>query len=140
MIGLLALGRALGLRLLLPFAICGDEVNAGRGAVDPDQLAAPVSQSGRRQQHEELLGLEHVERTFDLDLCAGLRHVEQDAAASPRTVRAHQVDGLLVIHPYASRLSTVELHWLSPIVAPRFHRPFALALAAISPQRTVHWL
>src|SRR3954471_2416728 len=139
-LGLFALSGSLrgGCRFLL--GVCGDEVHARRGAVDPDQFAAPVGEPRRRQQQEEFLGPQHVERALDLDLRTALRYVEQNATAPPRAVRAHQIDRLLVIHFHALRFATVELHRLTTIFEPRSTGSRVLALAAISPHRTAHWL
>src|SRR3954468_15074675 len=116
-------------------AICLDKVDASRGSVDPDQLAASIGQARRRQQHEELLGRENIERPFDFDLGAGVRDIEQDAASPPGAVGAHQVHGLSVIHAHPRRLATVEFHYFPADLAVR-----RWARAEISPQRTDHWL
>ena len=118
-----------------------DEVDARHGPVDPDQFASAICQARRRQQHEELPGLQHVESSFDLDLGAGVRNVEQDAAPPPRSIRAHQIHGMLVIHPDAVCFATVKSHRLpSDFMRLLLWVVAALALSAISPQRTVHWL
>src|SRR5579883_1083409 len=70
------------------------EADAGVAAVDPDQLAAPEGEAGRRQQQEELLGLQHVDRALDLDLGAGRGDVEQDPVRAAVFALQHQPTSL----------------------------------------------
>src|ERR1700744_6245973 len=67
------------------------EGHADLVAIDPGQLAAAVGQPGRRQQQEELLQMEALDRALDGELGAGLGHVLHGAIAAPGAVDAHHM-------------------------------------------------
>src|SRR5438270_13686701 len=68
-----------------------DEVDAYRVAIDPGELAAPISQPGRRQQQEEFLQVQPFHRTIDGELGAGLRNIFHGAVAAPGAVDSHHM-------------------------------------------------
>jgi hypothetical protein len=61
-------------------------------AIDPGQLAATERQSCGRQQQEEFLEIDTLDRTLDDKACARLGHVHDAATAAPCAVNGHEPD------------------------------------------------
>ena len=83
-------GAPRGLLLLVALL---EEIDADLIAIDPGQFAAAIGQSGGRQQQEEFLQMQPLDRAFHRELCAGLGNVFHDAVAAPGAVDAHHVRG-----------------------------------------------
>src|ERR1700682_1909974 len=74
------------------FLVAGfEEIDADLIAIDPGQFAAAVGEAGGRQQQEEFLEMQPLDRAFDGEFRADLRDVFHDALAPPGAVDAHHM-------------------------------------------------
>jgi hypothetical protein len=69
-----------------------EETRADLVSIDPDQLAAAISQSRGGQQQEEFLEIETCHRTIDLQQDAALGNIQHGAVAAPGAVDSHDVN------------------------------------------------
>src|SRR5215475_5177326 len=76
---------------LFPLVALFEEVDADLVAIDPSQLAAPVGQSGGRQQQKKFLEVQALDRALDGELGAGLGDVLHRALAPPGPVDSHHM-------------------------------------------------
>src|SRR5258708_23931497 len=83
------LGTALA-RFLLLVALF-EEIDADLIAVDPGELAAAVRKTRGRQQQEEFLEVQTLDRALHRELGAGLGDVFHHTIGSPGTVDTHHV-------------------------------------------------
>src|SRR6185437_10763921 len=69
-----------------------EELDVHVGSVHPHQLAAPIGQSGRREQQEELLEIEALDRALDRQCRVIVGNRPELAIAPPCAVDGHDAD------------------------------------------------
>src|ERR1700742_2835072 len=87
-----------------------EEGDADLVAVDPGQFAAAIGEAGGRQQQEEFLQMEPLDRSLDRELRTALRDVFHLALAPPGAVDAHHVRGNAALEGDALALATLCRH------------------------------
>src|SRR3954469_17050700 len=103
-------------RLLFLVALL-QEVDPDLIAIDPGQLAAPIGQPRGRQQQEEFLQMQALDRAFDRQLGAGLGNVFHYAVTPPGAVDSHHM----------RRKAALEYDSISPAPFRRRHGRFPVS-------------
>jgi hypothetical protein len=95
------------------FVPLSDKCDPDLVAVDPCQRTAPVSQSGRGKQKEELRQLKSLDRGHDCQRCIRFGNIVDHAVPAPRAINRHQLHGHAVLEFHALFNPIFLEHWRS---------------------------
>src|SRR6266851_630068 len=95
---------------LLFLVLSLEKLNVNLGAVDADELATPIGQTGRRQQQEEFLEIEALNGSIDGKYGVSVRYRVEQTVAAPRSVDAHDTDAISAAERHAFRCFVLIRH------------------------------
>src|SRR4029079_18583557 len=95
------------------------ELNVHLGAIDAHQFTAAVGKSGRRQQQEELLEVQPLDRAFHGEDGVGVGNRVELAVAAPGAVDRHDADVIAAAESHALRIFSILGHAYRPAIATR---------------------
>src|ERR1700722_3307922 len=93
--------RVLGNTGLLFLVLSDQKLDIDFDAVDANEFAPAIGQAGRRQQQEELLEIEALNRPLDSQHRIGIGYRIEHAVPAPRSVDAHDADAVAAAERHA---------------------------------------
>src|SRR6266702_6335593 len=108
-------GVMAGRAALLP-VLAAQELDVHLGAVDAHQLAAAVGKAGGRQQQEELLQVQALDRAFHREDGVGVGDRVQLAVAAPGAIDGHDADIIAAAECYPFRAFSILCHAYRPAI------------------------